>query len=92
MVKLIIYGITLKQILDQAEYELSVECPTSVRALLEGNQDQLAGLLPFMTKGELLVTVNRKVGSLDSKVQDGDTIKITHQFNPIYEGARWHNP
>jgi len=92
MVKLIVYGITLRQIVDEAEYELQVENPTSVRALLEANQERLSGLLPFMTKGELLVTVNRKVGSLDTKVQDGDTIKLTHQFNPIYDGARWHNP
>ena len=92
MVKLIIYGVTLKQLLGETEYELNVEHPTNVRALLETNQDRLGGLLPYMTKGELLVTVNRKVGTLDSKVQDGDTVKVTHQFNPIYEGARWHNP
>ena len=66
--------------------------PTTVRGLLEGHQEQLGGLLGFMNRGELLVTVNKKVGTLDSKVQDGDTIKLTHQFNPTYEGARWHNP
>ena len=38
------------------------------------------------------MTVNRKVGSLDSKLKDGDVIKITHQFNPVFEGARWQNP
>lgn len=92
MVKLIIYGVTLKQVLEETEYELTVEQPTNVRTLLEGNQDRLGALLPFMTKGELLVTVNRKVGNLDSKVQDGDTVKVTHQFNPTYEGATWHNP
>ena len=92
MVKLIIYGVTLKQVLEETEYELTVEQPTNVRALLDGNQDRLGALLPYMTKGELLVTVNRKVGNLDSKVQDGDTVKVTHQFNPTYEGATWHNP
>lgn len=92
MVKLIVYGITLRQIVDEPEYELQVDNPTTVRALLEANQERLSGLLPFMTKGELLVTVNRKVGTLDTRVQDGDTIKLTHQFNPIYEGARWHHP
>lgn len=92
MVKVIVYGVTLKQILDGTDYELEVENPMSVRALLESNQDRLGGLLAFMAKGELLVTVNRKVGSLDTKVQDGDTVKLTHQFNPTYEGATWHNP
>jgi len=92
MVKLIIYGVTLKQVVDQSEHELSVEGPLSVRALLESNLDPLGALLPFMAKGELLVTVNRKVGTLDTTVQDGDTVKLTHQFNPTYEGATWHNP
>jgi len=92
MVKIIVYGVTLKQVIDADEHELSVESPTSVRALLENNQDRLGGLLPFIAKGELLVTVNRKVGTLDSKVQDGDTVKLTHQFNPTYDGATWHNP
>jgi molybdopterin synthase sulfur carrier subunit len=92
MVKVIIYGVTLRQIVESNEYDLTVDGPTSVRGLLEGHQDQFGGLLPFMSKGELLVTVNRKVGTLDSKVQDGDIVKLTHQFNPTYEGARWHNP
>ena len=92
MVKLIVYGVTLKQVLEETEYELTIEQQTNVRALLEGNQERLGALLPFMAKGELLVTVNRKVGTLDTKVQDGDTVKLTHQFNPTYEGARWHNP
>jgi hypothetical protein len=45
-----------------------------------------------MNKGQLLVTVNRKVGTLDSVLRDGDTLKLTHQFNPIVDGAAWHNP
>jgi molybdopterin synthase sulfur carrier subunit len=91
MIKVVIYGVTLKQIAEASEYEFGVEGPTTVRALLEGHQE-LAAFLPFMTKGELLVTVNRKVGTLDTKVQDGDVVKLTHQFNPTYEGATWHNP
>jgi molybdopterin synthase sulfur carrier subunit len=59
---------------------------------LEANQGTLGGLLPFMGKGELLVSVNKKVGTLDTKVRDGDTVKLTHQFNPILDGAAWHNP
>jgi len=92
MVKIILYGMTLQQSTDESEYELAVAGPTTVRGLLEANQERLGAILGFMNKGELLVTINKKVGTLDSKVQDGDTIKLTHQFNPTYEGARWHNP
>jgi molybdopterin synthase sulfur carrier subunit len=92
MVKIILYGITLQQSTDATEYALEIAAPTTVRGLLEAHRDRLAPLMEYMTKGELLVTVNRKVGTLDSRVQDGDTIKLTHQFNPTYEGARWHNP
>ena len=92
MVKIILYGLTLQQSLDESEYELGVTGPTTVRTLLEANQDRLGALLEFMQKSELMVTVNKKVASLDSRIQDGDTIKLTHQFNPTYDGARWHNP
>jgi len=92
MVKIILYGLTLQQSLDESEYELGVTGSTTVRTLLEANQDRVGALLGFMEKGELMVTVNRKVATLDSKIQDGDTIKLTHQFNPTFDGARWHNP
>ena len=92
MVKVILYGLTLQQSLDESEYELDVTGQTTVRAVLEANQERVGALLGFMQKGELMVAVNKKVGSLDSKIQDGDTIKLTHQFNPTYDGARWHNP
>ena len=92
MVKVVLYGVTLQQRMDESEYEVAVAGPTTVRGLLESNEDRLGGLLGFMQKGELLVTVNKKVATLDSRVQDGDMIKLTHQFNPVYEGARWQNP
>jgi molybdopterin synthase sulfur carrier subunit len=44
-------------------------------------------LAPFMVRGELLVTVNRKVGSLDSVVKDGDVLKISHQSRASYDGT-----
>ncbi|MGQ0812051.1 MAG: hypothetical protein ACT4OO_12610, partial [Nitrospiraceae bacterium] len=60
--------------------------------LIESNQDRLAGVIPFMNKGEILVTVNKKVSALDSVVKDEDTVKLTHQSHPTYEGATWQNP
>jgi molybdopterin converting factor small subunit len=92
MVTVLVFGQTLRQAIPESEIQCDVPEPTTVRGLLESNQDALGGLLPFMSKGELLVTVNRKVGALDTKVRDGDTVKLTHQFNPTHEGATWHNP
>ncbi len=92
MVTLLLFGETLRQSVEETELQFEIAGPTTVKALLESHQDRLAGLRPFLEKGELMVSVNRKVGTLDSAVQDGSTVKITHQTNPTYEGATWHNP
>ncbi|MDE3018861.1 MAG: MoaD/ThiS family protein [Nitrospirota bacterium] len=92
MVTLLLFGETLRQATGESELQCEVPEPITLKALLEGNQDRLGALLPFMNKGELLVTVNRKVATLDSKVRDGDTVKLTHQFNPVHDGAMWQNP
>lgn len=92
MVTLLLFGETLRQAMGESEFQCDVSEPVTLKALLESNQDRLGALLPFMKKGELLITVNRKVGGLDSKVRDGDTVKLTHQFNPVHDGAMWQNP
>ncbi|MFM8552163.1 MAG: MoaD/ThiS family protein [Nitrospiraceae bacterium] len=92
MVTLLLFGETLRQAVGESEVQCEVAEPVALKALLEANQDRLGALLPFMGKGELLVTVNRKVGGLDSKIRDGDTVKLTHQFNPVHDGAMWQNP
>jgi molybdopterin synthase sulfur carrier subunit len=92
MVTVLLFGQTLLQSAEEPEFQFEVTGPTTVKGLLDANRSRLGGVIQFMGTGELLVTVNRKVGSLDSPVQDGDTVKLTHQFNPIYDGATWHNP
>ena len=92
MVTMLLFGLTLQQNVGESELELDVAGPVTVKALLESNRDKLAGVLPFMHRGELLVTVNKKVGSLESLVKDGDTVKLTHQAHPIFDGAMWQNP
>lgn len=92
MVTVLLFGLTLQQSVGESEVQVDVAGPTTVKALLESNQEKLAGAWPFMQKGELLVTVNKKVGSLESLVKDGDTVKLTHQSNPQYDGAMWQNP
>jgi molybdopterin synthase sulfur carrier subunit len=92
MVTVLLFGLTLQQSVGESELQLDVAGPETVKVLLESNQDTLAGALPFMQKGELLVTVNKKVGSLESMVKDGDIVKLTHQAHPIFDGAMWQNP
>lgn len=92
MVTVLLFGETLRQAVEESELTLDVAGATTVKGLLETNRDKLPGLLSFMNRGELLVTVNKKVGTLDSTVKDGDTVKLTHQINPTFEGATWHNP
>ncbi|MBI3603579.1 MAG: hypothetical protein HY205_03935 [Nitrospirae bacterium] len=92
MVTVLVFGETLRQAVEDSEVQCEVVGPTTVKRLLEANQDKLAALLPFLNKGELLIAINRKVGALDSTVKDGDTIKLTHQAHPTMDGAMWQNP
>ncbi len=92
MVTVLLFGHALREAAEDSEFRFEVTGPMSVRTLLETNQDKLARVILLMNKGEVLVTVNRKVGALESAVQDGDTIKLTHQANTTYEGAMWQNP
>lgn len=92
MVTLLLFGRALKESVGESELQFEIVAPLTVKKLIEAHQEQLGGLMPFLSKGEVLVTINRKVGTIDSTVRDGDTVKITHQTNPVFEGARWHNP
>ncbi len=87
MVKVLILGVTLQQRVTETELDLDVEGPMAIKTLLEAHPDQLAALAPFALRGELLVTVNRKVGSLDSVVKNGDVLKISHQSRASYDGT-----
>ncbi len=92
MVTIMMFGHALRQTVEESEMEVEVTAPMTVKAILEAHPEKLGGALALATKGEILVAVNKKVGTLDSIVNDGDTVKLTHQFNPIYEGATWQNP
>ncbi len=87
MVKVLILGVTLQQSMSETELDLDVEGPMAIKTLLASHPDQLAALAPFAQRGELLVTVNRKVGSIDSLVRDGDVLKISHQSRASYDGT-----
>lgn len=92
MVRVLVMGPTLQQLVEDPEFELENDGQTTVQALFATHEEKLSGLLPLLQKGEILVTVNRKVGALTSAVKDGDTIKLTPNFNPTFDGAMWQNP
>ena len=87
MVKVLILGITLQERVQETELDLDLEGPTAIKTVIEGNAALLDALAPFVVRGELLVTVNRKIGSLDSLVRDGDVLKISHQSRASYDGT-----
>ncbi len=92
MVTIRVFGQTLLPCVQEPEIQCEISAPVSVRQLLEGNPETLGGLMEFLRRSELMVTLNQKVSTLETQVKDGDVIKLTHQFNPEYEGATWHNP
>jgi molybdopterin synthase sulfur carrier subunit len=92
MVTVLLFGILLRDAVGESEVAVESAAPTTVKKLIEANQERLGAVLPFLEKSEVLIMVNKKVGTQDSAVKDGDIVKLTHQFNPVFEGARWHNP
>lgn len=93
MVKVLIFGHALLEAVEDPEVEITLEEETSLRQLLEDHPDQFQGLMPFLETHQLMLTINQKISILESKVNNGDTVKITHQGGEQHsDGARWHNP
>jgi molybdopterin synthase sulfur carrier subunit len=88
MVKVLVFGMTLRQALGAHELELDVAETTTVKKMIDAYPGQLGALMPFMVQREVLVAVNKKVGSEDSVVKDGDVVKLTHQSKTSYDGVR----
>ena len=92
MVTVVILGLTLRDAIGESELEFEVPQSTTIREFLAANQDRLGALMDYLHNGEVMITVNKKIGALTSAVKDGDTVKFAHQSNQSFEGARWHNP
>lgn len=88
MVSVQIFGQTLRAVVDESEFEVPVTDTTTVKQLIEANQAQLGGLLPFIKSREALITINKKIGSEDSPVCDGDVVKFSFQSRTTYDGTR----
>lgn len=60
------------------ERDLACEIPTamSVRQLIQRQGVQLRHLLQLLREKKVLVTINKRIASEDSLVQDGDAIRL----------------
>jgi molybdopterin converting factor small subunit len=87
------FGHALRDVVEDLEVEISLEQSISLRQLLEDHQEHFEGLMPFLQSHQLMFTVNQKISTLNASVNDGDTVKITHQGgDQSTDGAMWHNP
>lgn len=88
MVSVQIFGQTLRAVVEESELEVTVTGPTTVRQLIEAHPAQLGPLRRYMTTREALITINKKIGSEDSPVRDGDVVKLSFQSRTSYDGNR----
>ncbi|MDH4153419.1 MAG: MoaD/ThiS family protein [Nitrospira sp.] len=83
-----IFGHVLQAVVEDSEVTVPVSAPTTVKQLVEHHPAQLGGLLPYLAKREVLITINKKIGSEDSPVCDGDVVKLSFQSRVSYDGNR----
>jgi len=88
VVTVLVFGLTLRDVVGETEFELEISGPTTVRKLIESNQDRMGLLLQFLAKREVMITVNKKVSADDTVVRDGDVVKLSHQSRTSYDGTR----
>ena len=88
MVSIQIFGRTLRAVVDESELDVPVTGVTTVNQLIQANQAQLGGLLQYIKSREALITINKKIGSEDSPVRDGDVVKFSFQSRTTYDVTR----
>lgn len=88
MVSVHIFSRTFLAVVGESELEVPVTGPTTVKQLIEANPGQLGGLLQYIKSREALITINKKIGSEDSSVRDGDVLKLSFQSRASYDGTR----
>jgi molybdopterin converting factor small subunit len=73
-------SITLMGQLQTLDGERDLACeipePMTVRQLIQRQGDNLRPVLDLMKQKKLLVTVNKRIASEDTRIQDGDAIKL----------------
>jgi sulfur-carrier protein len=88
MITVLVFGLTLRDAVGETEIELEISEPTTVRKLIESNQDRMGPLLQFLLNRELMIAVNKKVSGEDTVIKDGDIVKLSHQSRTSYDGTR----
>jgi molybdopterin converting factor small subunit len=72
--------ITLMGQLQTTDGERDLACevsePMTVRQLIQRQGETLQDVLQLMREKKLLVTVNKRIASEDTPIQDGDNIKL----------------
>lgn len=88
MVTVLVLGTVLREAVGNSEIDVEMSAPTTVKKMVEANQAELGALLPFIAGRETLITINKRIGSDDSPVRDGDTVKFAYQSRASYDGTR----
>lgn len=88
MVTILVLGNTLRDAVGESEIEVGLTEPTTVKKMIEANLDRLGGLRRFLVDRETLITVNKRIGSEDSPVKNGDVVKFSFQSRTSYDGTR----
>jgi molybdopterin converting factor small subunit len=93
MVKVLMFGHALREVVEDPEIEISLDQSVSLRQVLDSYQEHFRRIMPFLQSQQLMFTINQKISTLDAHVKNGDTVKITHQGgDQSTDGAMWQNP
>lgn len=89
MIKVLLFGLTLRDAVGEHDIDVESAEPTTVKKLVEVHHDRLGAVLPFMMNREVVVIVNKRIGTEDSPVKDGDVVKLSYQSRySSHDGVR----
>lgn len=88
MVTIVVLGHTLREAVGVGAIEIDISGPMTIKQLIKTHQDRLGGLLPYLVRREALITINKRVGTEDSMIKDGDVVKFAFQSRASYDGTR----
>lgn len=88
MVTVLVFGRAIQDAVGEDEVSIELAEPTTVRKLIEAHGETLGPVLRFIDSREALISVNKKVGTEETVVKDGDTVKVSFQSRMSYDGTR----